>query len=144
MLTRPTTPTISWKLCSSHHGLGIVGALSKSSPSLTIVILICTIPTSSHDLIKWIYMDPLCCWPLFAFNYWASCTKTFWVWNSIWVKTEEKKCIPSLRFYCIIILPNWTRKIINKHNKPLKMRQRIKATMFYNSLTCNALFCTLW
>ena len=103
-----TTPsTVARKFWWSNHILRIITAFPKGSPSLTVLIHISAVLTSSHNFIEWVDMNPLCCWPFFTLNYWASGVETTSIWSSIWEETKEKKCISSTRFHCA--LPGWER-----------------------------------
>ena len=109
MLTYLTAPpAVSRKFLSSNHVCCILGAFSQGSPSLTILILIGAIPTSSHNLVKRINMDPLCCRPFLTFNDRASSMKSAGIWNSTRVETEEKERIPFSWFYWAF--PRWEQK----------------------------------
>ena len=110
ILTRLTTlPTIARKIWGTNHILNIICAFSESRPPLAVHMLIRAI-SSSHYLIKRVYMNPLGCWPFFTLNYWASCMETIGVWDSIRVETEEQKSIPFTRFRCSFTWWSWKEK----------------------------------
>lgn len=68
-----TFHAVARKAWWSNHIIGITSAFSKGSPSLTVFVLIIAIPSISHHLVKWVHMNPFCCWPFLTFNYRASC-----------------------------------------------------------------------
>lgn len=97
-----TPPTVAREIRRSNHILWVLGAFSKGSPSLTTFIQICTVPAGIQVLVKWVDMNPLCCWPFLSFNHWAPSMETIFVWNSVWGETEEKKGISSSWFHYVI------------------------------------------